>query len=139
MISPEEYIESRKQALFRYMGEYGVQAYQLDTETTSYQSLLRLFKGIKIRMQTADNLYQMARQITGVTIPVKGAKYEDWHEDLLNYIVDYKHKQKMNTRQIASITGLHENNYNIVTSGLKNVTGTTLYRYYENLRCYDQA
>lgn len=138
MTSPTEYIESRKTALYQYIGTYGMKASDLNTETTSYISALRLFKGIPIMMRTTDSLYQMARQITGITIPVKGEQYDQWHENVLNYIVRYKQQQKMKTRDIANITGMHENNYKKIATRNITITGRTLWKYYENLKKYQQ-
>lgn len=138
MTSPTEYIESRKTALYQYIGTYGMMANKLDTDTTSYRSLLRLFKGEKIRMRTVDSLYQMARKITGITIPVKGEQYDEWFENVINEIERYRTSEGLSKTNIEGITGIHRNNYNVIRKRIRGMKGDTLYECYMNLKRYQQ-
>lgn len=139
IVNPEDYIQSRRDAMWEYI-RMGMRLLDLNGTQSCYRTAKRLLrKDPTIRMRTADKVYQAARQLTGVTIPVKGAQYEKWHQDTFAYIDAYQRRHRLNMTQICAITGFHGSRYVNVQRGNTVVIGRKLYDYYQNLLAYENV
>jgi len=135
MTDPDTYIQSRVDAVRRYF--YETRLTYKCVEDASEATIVNMLKPhTRIKVRTADIVYQNVKRRARYYLPVEGEQYEEWHGKIFKYISDFQDRNGMGTMEISGITGIHGSRYINAKRGNTLLNGRLLYEGYVNLRQY---
>ena len=132
MIDPQTYIQSRADAVRKYIYDNEILATKLDIR---YQVILDLITPDGyVMMKTADRIYHYFKDMVGYTIDVEGEEYETWHRKVLDEILTLQKQKNLKHIDVCHIANMSLSTYMKIRRYGGISKGRKLYQTYQRLK-----
>lgn len=132
MIDPETYIQSRADAVRKYIFENEIRTTKLDIRAKTIRDLIG--PNGYVTMKTADRIYHYFKDMVGYTIDVEGEQYEAWHREIVDEILTLQKQKNLKHIDVCHIADISLSTFLKIRRYDGLLRGRKLYQTYQRLK-----